>query len=133
MVLATAIVLPLGIVVSLNSAFYSTLSNFTSVLGYWSALYIAPVVLEWVVIRRRDPALIDRAAWNNARRLPLGAAALASACISLALLVPSIDQAWFVGPIAMHHTGDIAFEMGFALAAAVYVPLRLCELHFWGH
>lgn len=132
-VLSTAIVLPLGIVVSLNSAFYSTLSNFTSVLGYWAALYIVPVMLEWFIIRRADPARYDRSAWNDWKRLPTGLAALSSAALSLGVLIPSVDQVWFIGPIAKHHTGDIAFETGLAVTALLYVPLRLLERHLWGH
>lgn len=40
-----------------------------------------------------------------------------------------MDQVWFVGPIA-EKTGDIGFELAFALSGICYVPLRHLELRF---
>lgn len=88
--IATAIYLPLAIVGA--DAFYDTLTNFTSVLGYWSCLFVAVVLGDHVVIRRLDFASYDREIWNDFRKLPLGLAAIGSAILSLGILIPSIDQ-----------------------------------------
>ncbi|KDN47543.1 hypothetical protein K437DRAFT_93470 [Tilletiaria anomala UBC 951] len=128
-ILATAIVLPLGIVGA--SHFYQTLTNFTAVLGYWAALFNAVLLVEHLILRRARFESYDRTAWNDRRRLPIGAAALTSAVLSLGLLVPSIDQVWFTGPIA-ERSGDLAFELGFVTCAVLYAPLRLLEKTWTG-
>lgn len=127
--LATAITLPLSIVGA--HAFYATLTNFTAVLGYWAALFVAVVLMEHVVLRRRQFARYDATAWNDWRRLPPGLAALTSAILSLGLVIPSMEQAWFVGPLA-ERSGDLGFELGFATCCVLYVPLRLMERHVFG-
>lgn len=123
-ILATAIVLPLAIVGA--DHFYTTLSNFSAVLGYWASLFVAVVLMEHVVLRKRQFQRYDISAWNDWRRLPPGIAALASAILSLALVIPSMDQAWFSGPIAKR-AGDLGFELGFVLCCLLYLPLRLLE------
>lgn len=127
--LATAISLPLAIVGA--NHFYSTLSNFTAILGYWASLFVAVVLMEHVVIRKRQFQLYDVSAWNHWKKLPLGIAALVSAILSLGLIVPSMDQVWFTGPIAKR-SGDLGFELGFAVCALLYIPLRLLEKHLSG-
>lgn len=103
-VVAVAITLPLAIVGA--DHFYVTLSNFVYVLGYWASLFVAIVLMEHVVIRRRDFSRYDATAWSDWRRLPPGVAALAAAILSLGLVIPSMDQAWFSGPIAKK-SGDL--------------------------
>jgi purine-cytosine permease-like protein len=126
---ATAITLPLAIVGA--SHFYTTLSNFTAVLGYWASLFVAVVLMEHVVIRKRQFDLYDPSAWNDWKRLPPGLAALTSAILSIGLIVPSMDQVWFSGPIATH-SGDLGFEFGFIICALLFIPLRLLEKHVFG-
>ena len=50
-----------------------------------------------------------------------------------------MDQVWFRGPLAKlvtgpdaHAGGDIAFETGMAVAAAVYIPARWLERRSFG-
>lgn len=129
-VLATAIVLPLAIVGA--DHFYTTLSNFSAVLGYWASLFVAVVLVEHVVIRKRKFELYDTSVWNDYRKLPLGVAALVSAILSLGLVIPSMDQVWFSGPIAKK-SGDLGFELGFVICCIIYIPLRLLEKHLTGH
>lgn len=128
-VLATAITLPLSIVGA--HAFYSTLSNFTYILGYWASLFVAIVLTEHVVIRRRRFETYNPAVWTDWRRLPLGIAALAAAICSLGIIVTSMEQAWYTGPIAAH-AGDLGFELGFVVCCLLYVPFRLVERHLSG-
>lgn len=128
-ILATAIVLPLSIVGA--SHFYTTLSNFTAVIGYVSSMFVGVILADHLIIRRGDFSTYDRAIWNDWRRLPPGAAALLSAVLSVGLLVPCIDQVWFLGPIA-EKTGDLGFEVTFVICFLVYPPLRLVEKRIFG-
>jgi purine-cytosine permease-like protein len=128
-VVATAITLPLAIVGA--SHFYSTLSNFTAILGYWASLFVAVVLMEHLVIRRRRFQDYNPSSWNNWRELPPGIAALTSAILAIGLIVPSMDQIWFTGPIA-ERSGDLGFELGFIVCALLYIPLRLLERHVFG-
>jgi len=121
---ATAIVLPLAIVG--QTSFYSTLSNFLSVIGYWSALYVAVVIADFVIIRRCRMSSYDVSIWNDWRKLPPGIAAMTSCVLSLGLVVPFMDQAWFTGPLGKH-VGDLGFELGLAVTFVLYCVLRPIE------
>ncbi|KAH8977383.1 cytosine-purine permease [Lactarius hatsudake] len=60
-----------------------------------------------------------------------GAAALTASALSFALVVPSMDQVWYNGPIALT-TGDIGIEMAMAVTTLLYVPLRHLEKRWKG-
>ncbi|KAI0044301.1 hypothetical protein FA95DRAFT_1497272 [Auriscalpium vulgare] len=124
-VISTAILIPIAIVGAVK--FYNTLIDILSIIGYWSSSFAAIVLVEHAVIRRGRWATYATADWATARRLPLGLAAVLAFCGSIALIVPSMDQVWYAGPIAKSGTGDIAMFTGFASAALLYVPLRLLE------
>lgn len=126
---AFAIFLPLAIVG--HSKFYETLTDFTSVLGYWASLYVGVVTADHVIFRKRDYTSYNARHWNRWGQLPPGLAALAACCISLAVVVPSIDQAWFQGPIAKR-SGDLGFETGLVASIVLYVPLRMMENKVFG-
>ena len=66
---------------------------------------------------------------DDPRRLPTGLAALGACLLSCALIVPSMEQVWFVGPIG-EKTGDLGFELAFFAAGILYVPLRHLELRY---
>lgn len=126
---ATAIFLPLAIVG--DSKFYETLTDFTSVLGYWASLYVGVVFADHVIIRRANFASYTARDWNQWQKLPPGLAAIGACALSLAVVVPSIDQVWFSGPIAKR-SGDLGFETGLVASIVVYVPLRLIEKKVFG-
>lgn len=46
--------------------------------------------------------------------------------LSFALVVPSMDQVWFQGPIG-RRVGDLGFEFAVVVTAVLYVPLRALE------
>ena len=77
---AFAIFLPLAIVG--HSKFYETLTDFTSVLGYWASLYVGVVTADHVIFRKRDYTSYNARHWNRWGQLPPGLAALAACCIS---------------------------------------------------
>ncbi|KAF8067891.1 cytosine-purine permease [Lyophyllum atratum] len=125
---ATAIVIPLAIVGS--TRFYDTLVNFLGLISYWASAFAAIILVEHLVFRRNDPSAYKVEHWDVPRRLPSGIAAVGAGIMSFGLVVPSMEQVWFVGPIAKT-TGDIGFEVAFALSVLLYIPFRALELRLW--
>lgn len=119
--------LPLAIVGA--HKFYTTLTDFLSLIGYWASAYGAILLVEHFYFRRSDFTTYDHADWNIAKRLPWGVAAVGAGALSFALVVPCMNQVWFAGPIGKT-TGDIGFEVAFPLAGLLYVPLRKLELRY---
>ncbi|TFK28476.1 NCS cytosine-purine permease [Coprinopsis marcescibilis] len=124
-IIATVIVVALAIVGA--HRFYDTLLNFLGLIGYWAGAFVAILIVEHLYFRRNNSDNYDITTWNVPHRLPSGLAALGAGFGSLALVVPSMHQVWYTGPIAKH-TGDIGFEMAFALGGILYVPLRWLEI-----
>ncbi|KAG6008262.1 hypothetical protein E4U21_004724 [Claviceps maximensis] len=123
-VVITAIIIPVAIYAYQD--FYTSLSNFMSLISYWSASFVGIVIADHVVIRSCRFDSYDLSIWNRGHKLPLGIAAIASAVFSFSLVVPCVKEEWYTGPIASW-TGDIGFEVAFVLSALAYVPLRLLE------
>lgn len=121
----TAIVIPVSIPAATN--FFGNLENFLGVIGYWSAAFVAVVTIEHYWFRRCDYSTYDDTRWNIPRCLPSGLAAVGASALSFGLVVPCMAQVWYTGPIAAH-TGDIGFEMAFAVTALLYVPFRYLEI-----
>lgn len=124
-ILATAIVLPLAIVGS--HRFYDTLTNFLGLIGYWASAFIAVILVEHFVFRRNDHGMYDVSCWNKPSALPWGWPAICASVGSFGLVVPCMEQIWFVGPIAKT-TGDIGFEVAFAVTVLLYLPLRTADI-----
>ncbi|KAH8915794.1 NCS cytosine-purine permease [Atractiella rhizophila] len=128
-IFATAVVIPLSIVAA--NHFYAALENFLGLIGYWSAMFIPIVLEEFLIFRKRDVNNFDLNAWNDWRRLPSGIAAISAAICSLGLVVPSMDQVWYTGPIAKH-TGDLGFEFALIITGILYPVFRLIEINIQG-
>lgn len=128
-VVITAVVIPVSIKAALD--FFSSLENFISLIGYWSAAFVAVLITEHLVIRRGRYASYEQDAWNSAAKLPWGVAALAASVLSFGLVIPSMAQVWWTGPIA-ESAGDIGFELAIVVTAVLYVPFRLLEKRFAG-
>ncbi|KAI6150039.1 permease for cytosine/purines, uracil, thiamine, allantoin-domain-containing protein [Pisolithus thermaeus] len=126
-IVGTAISLPLSIVGA--HRFYTALTNFLSLIGYWASAYGAILIVEHYYFRKGDFGSYDHSAWNDPKRLPWGAAAVAAGVLSFALVIPCMQQVWFVGPIGAK-SGDIGFEVAFPLAGILYLPLRKLELKY---
>ncbi|KAG5642670.1 hypothetical protein DXG03_002354 [Asterophora parasitica] len=105
-------IVPLAIVGS--TRFYDTLTNFLGLIGYWASSYAAIILAEHLYFRKCDANMYDVKHWNDPRRLPSGIAAVATGLLSFGLIIPSMEQVWFVGPIAKT-TGDIGFEVAFGI------------------
>ncbi|KAF2085523.1 purine-cytosine permease FCY22 [Saccharata proteae CBS 121410] len=131
-VVTTGVMIPVAITAAEN--FYDSLENFLGVVSYWynrPGAFSAIIIIEHLYFRRGDPATYDRSIWKSASELPTGLAAIAAGALSFALVIPSMDETWYIGPIAKH-TGDIGFETSFALAGLLYVPLRSLEIRLQG-
>ena len=102
-----------------------------SLIGYWSAAFVAVVSVEHIWFKRSDYSKYDHSKWNVPRALPSGIAALGACVLSFGLVIPSMAQIWYTGPIA-EKTGDIGFEMAFAVTAICYFPLRWLEIRLTG-
>jgi purine-cytosine permease-like protein len=123
-VVVTAIVIPISI--KATADFYANLEYFIALISYWSSAFVAVLITEHVVFRKGRYDTYDHSAWNVASQLPLGFAALSAAVLSFALVIPSVAQVWFTGPIATK-AGDIGFELAFVVTGILYLPLRAIE------
>jgi purine-cytosine permease-like protein len=128
-IIITAIVIPVSIKAATD--FFSSLENFISLIGYWSAAFVSVLIVEHLVIRRCRYSSYDQAAWNSAKLLPWGVAALAASVLSFGLVIPSMAQVWWTGPIA-EKAGDLGFELALVVTAVLYIPMRLVEKRFAG-
>jgi purine-cytosine permease-like protein len=125
----TAIVIPVAIVAATN--FYSSLSNFLAIIGYWTAVYCGIGLSEHYYFRNGSYDAYDHDIWNKPNQLPLGVAALLSMTMSFGLIIPCMNEVWYTGPIA-HYTGDIGMEVGIVLGVLIYIPLRILEIRIFG-
>ncbi|KAI0022677.1 NCS1 nucleoside transporter [Xylariomycetidae sp. FL0641] len=125
-----AIMIPLSIRAAMQ--WETSLENFLALIGYWAGIFDAVLLVELVVFRRMDFSTFDQAIWNVGRKLPSGLAALAAGALSLAVVIPGVDEVWYVGPIA-EHTGDIGFELAFFVTGLLYLPFRWLEIKLRGH
>jgi purine-cytosine permease-like protein len=78
-IIVTAIYLPIAIVGSTH--FYTYMLNFLGVLGYWTSLYLPPVLVEPLLFRNPVSTLtFPVEIWNKPSKLPWGLAFIVSAC-----------------------------------------------------
>lgn len=129
----TAITLAILIPCAIKAAeeWEESLSNFLSLIGYWAGCFDAVLIVELVVFRRMDYSTFNHAIWNVGRKLPPGIAAIGACICSLGLVIPGMAVPWFTGPIAKT-TGDIGFEMAFAVTAVCYLLFRWIEIKVRG-
>jgi purine-cytosine permease-like protein len=92
---------------------------------------VSAIFVEHLYFRGGKLSLYDTQSWNIPSQLPLGAAALGACALSFALVIPSMSQVWYTGPIA-RKTGDIGFEVAMAITALLYIPLRHLEKRWRG-
>ena len=95
------------------------------------ATWLSATLIEHFYFRKGNFALYDIQSWNVPPQLPLGVAALGSCILSFALVIPSMNQVLYTGPIA-RKTGDIGFEVATVVTALLYLPLRQFEKRWRG-
>jgi purine-cytosine permease-like protein len=108
-------------------------TNFLSLMGYWTAFWIAIILEEHLIFRRSRGWNWE--SWNDKSKLPLGCAALVAFLVGWVGAILGMAQVWFIGPIAKlvgEHGADMGSYLGFCWALLVYPPLRWLELRYTG-
>ncbi|KAF8804560.1 hypothetical protein BYT27DRAFT_7107291 [Phlegmacium glaucopus] len=124
-VVSTAILIPLAIIGAKH--FYTVLVNILSVIGYWSTIFAAIILTEHFLFRKNNFNSYQIQDWDKPSKLPIGIAALLSFLGGFGIVIPSMSQVWYIGPIAKAGTGDIGVLTGAVVGAALYVILRALE------
>lgn len=128
-VITTAVLIPVSIKAA--TSFFESLENFLGIISYWSASFVAIMMVEFVWFRKMDYETYDHAIWNVGSKLPWGVAAISAGICSFGLVIPCMAEVWYTGPIAKT-TGDIGFEVAFVVSGILYVPFRMLEIRFRG-
>jgi NCS1 nucleoside transporter family len=127
------------VVIALTTAnsFNETLNSFLLLVAYWLGSWSIILILEHFVIRHGRYNLAD---WNNARRLPIGWAALISMAAGLIGVFLGFAQTWIINNTYTPITGligglvnkpygmDVGFELGVVFSLVIYLILRPIEL-----
>jgi len=104
-------------------------SNFVSLLGYWTVSFTIILLIEDQWFRRVEG--YDLNAWDMPHKLPWGLAAVIALLTGyLAGGVPGMAQNWYKGPIALKfgpYGGDVGIFLSLAFTLVVYPPLRWYE------
>jgi nucleobase:cation symporter-1, NCS1 family len=99
-------------------------SKFTNLLllfGYWIGPWIAIVMVDWWL--RRGKADVSRLSDFNV--LPRGYDTLIAFLIGFAAVIPFMNTAYYVGPVANAlHGGDISYYVGFIVSGTVYYLMK---------
>lgn len=125
----TAVLIPVSIQAA--KSFFDSLENFIYLIAYWAAAFVSIIAVEQFVFHKGRIDHYNLDACNIPKKLPSGIAAISAAALSSGLVVPCMDQTWFVGPIA-ETTGDLGFEVALLLAPLLYLPFRWIEIRFRG-
>jgi purine-cytosine permease-like protein len=99
-IITTAVIIPVSIKAA--SSFFESLENFLGVISYWSASFVAIMMVEFFWFRKMDYESYDPEIWDKGDKLPWGIAALTAAAFSFALVIPSMNEVWYTGPIAKY-------------------------------
>jgi NCS1 family nucleobase:cation symporter-1 len=104
-----------------------TSAKFQSVLlfsAYWIAPFLAIILIDW---HDRKGRTAYEGLWRlmELKNLSAGWPALASLIVGFAAMVPFMNTAVIVGPVASALDGaDLSFYVGFVVAAVAYLTLR---------
>ncbi len=114
---------------------FNIFENFLPLMSYWVCPWVTIVLEEHLLFHVLRGVPFDWTAWEDKKRLPIGAAALLSWLVGWAGAIVGMDQAWYQGPVALKiggYGGDIGAWMSIAFACVVYPPLRYLELKKFG-
>ena len=104
-------------------------SNFVSLLGYWTVSFTLVLLIEDKWFRRQEG--YNLLVWDQPSKLPLGiAAVLALLTGYLAGGVTGMAQTWYIGPIAAKFGGsggDVGIYLSAVFTAIVYPIARAIE------
>ncbi|KAI0734371.1 permease for cytosine/purines, uracil, thiamine, allantoin-domain-containing protein [Fomitopsis betulina] len=114
--------------------FSEILSNFLSILSYWTAFFIVIVAEEHFIFRRKGGPLggYNLDDYDTPSKLPIGVAGILAGCFGVAGAVVGMSEVWYIGPLGMDAGADLGFELAAAFAAVMFVPLRWLEIRLTG-
>lgn len=84
-------------------------TNFLALMGYWVSVWVAIVLEEHLIFRRKTG--FNWGVWNQKKKLPLGIAAFAAFAIGWVGAIMCMAQVWYIGPIAKQvgtYGGDVS-------------------------
>ncbi|KAG2068860.1 hypothetical protein BDR04DRAFT_1232547 [Suillus decipiens] len=106
--------------------FYNTFVDILDIVGYWSSVFSAIILTEHILFRRasfsEDQYPITT--WNSYTLLPSGIPAVVAFACACGALVPFMSQAWYVGVVARHGSGDVGVFVGFVVGAITHALAR---------
>ncbi|KAI6100403.1 hypothetical protein EDD16DRAFT_1655977 [Pisolithus croceorrhizus] len=114
------------------------LSNFLSILSYWTAFFIVIIAEEHFIFRRPAGKLggYNLANWDKPSKLPPGFAGVLAGCCGVVGAVVGMAQVWYTGPVSEKagatYGADLGFELAAAFAGMTYPPLRWIEIKLTG-
>ncbi|KAG2035701.1 cytosine-purine permease [Suillus americanus] len=118
--------------------FSAILSNFLSILSYWTAFFIVIVAEEHFIFRRKNGPLggYNLDDYDTPSKLPLGIAGILAMCFGIAGAVVGMSEVWYTGPLGKMagaaYGADLGFELAAAFSAVTYPPLRALEIKLIG-
>ncbi|KAG1902569.1 permease for cytosine/purines, uracil, thiamine, allantoin-domain-containing protein [Suillus fuscotomentosus] len=118
--------------------FNAILSNFLSILSYWTAFFIVIVAEEHFIFRRKNGPLggYNLDDYDTPSKLPLGIAGILAMCFGIAGAVVGMSEVWYTGPLGKMagaaYGADLGFELAAAFSAVSYLPLRALEIKLIG-
>ena len=113
---------------------FNIFENFLPIMSYWVSPWLTIALEEHLLFHLLRGVPFDWSAWEDKKRLPIGAAALVAWLVGWAGAIIGMDQAWYQGPVAVKvggYGGDIGAWMAVAFACVAYPPLRYLELKKW--
>ncbi|KAK4235315.1 hypothetical protein C8A03DRAFT_36837 [Achaetomium macrosporum] len=133
------VLLALSVIGNIAISMYSVAMDLQVLLPFFANVHCFVFVLATMAIRipfailfqRLDYSTYDHASWNVGKKLQPGIAAIGASLVSMALVVPGLDEPWYTGPIA-NMAGDIGFEMAFVVTAICCLPFRWLEIRYPG-
>jgi NCS1 family nucleobase:cation symporter-1 len=98
--------------------------NFLLVIAYWIGPWLAIVLIDQYLRRGTDPSTLEALVFDRSYRHWAGPIAMVTGMVVSIWLFS--NQTEYTGPVPQHvkQVGDIAFEVGFAISAAVYLALK---------
>ncbi|KAG1779632.1 permease for cytosine/purines, uracil, thiamine, allantoin-domain-containing protein [Suillus placidus] len=118
--------------------FSAILSNFLSILSYWTAFFIVIVAEEHFIFRRKNGPLggYNLDDYDTPSKLPSGIAGILAMCFGIAGAVVGMSEVWYTGPLGKMagaaYGADLGFELAAAFSAVTYPPLRALEIKLIG-
>lgn len=114
---------------------FNIFENFLPIMSYWVCPWITIALEEHLLFHVIRGVPFDWTAWEDKKRLPIGAAALFAWLVGWAGAIIGMQQIWYQGPVALKiggYGGDIGAWMSIAFAGIVYPGLRYLELRKFG-